>query len=237
MQKKIGLVLLTWKRLFDLEKTLSDLVNQTYPNFKVYISHSNNENVREFEDIAKKFLDKLDLEIIIDSNDKYCFRRFDIARNNLDSHDIFFFLDDDVTIPYNYIENSIKQYKEKTYFSGHAYSFTSFPISYRNRKKYFFKTDVIGYCGAGMSMIDSSIFLYEDFFSNSLIKENYQLDDIWLSYFVNKIGWSLEFLDSGAKLGGEDGVAFYKTVLPQKHVFTQKLVSAGWNPPIDRCTA
>lgn len=226
--KKVAVILLTFKRINLLKNTLDQLYIQTYKNFDLYISHGDKESKDKFESIIKNFSENLSIKSSIDINDKYAFRRYDIARKIYHQYDIILFLDDDVTIPKTYIESCVNQYKEKSYLSSHTYSFTTDPANYDFRKKYNSKSNYIVYGGAGVSVIDPSIFKYNYFYESEIIKNNYKFDDIWLSYYVSKLGWSINYLDAGAILGGDDDVALFKNIWPEKNIFLQKLINAGW---------
>jgi hypothetical protein len=230
---RVAVILLTWKRLHLIKKTLAELEDQTFKNFDLYISHGDVATEKTFKKELKRFMDVLNIKYCVENNDNFCFRRYEIARKNAKDYDIFFFLDDDVTIPKNYIEKSIKQFYKKSYQSGYAHSFITDPPNYKDRLRHHKKNKNVGYCGAGMSMIDSSIFENKNFFDNPIIKNNYKFDDIWLSYFSWSLGWKLDYLDSGAVLGGDDDVAMYQKIMDEKNIFLKELLKLGWTPPIE----
>jgi glycosyltransferase involved in cell wall biosynthesis len=230
MVNSVAIVLLTWKRLNMLNQTLQALANQTYKNFVLHISHSDDETFEELKKIIASYKDRLTITYSLDSNDRFCFRRYDYAKQFANSGvEIVFFLDDDLIIPNNHIELGINQYKPKTYQSSWAFKFLDSPPKYNNRKKIQEKGIDLDHCGPGMSMIDSSLFLNDDFFNNDLIIDNYQFDDIWISYFVKNFGWDLEYLESTIQLKPLDNVAMYPNLMKDKEVFARKLYDAGWN--------
>lgn len=229
---KVAVILLTYNRLSLLNNTINSLLGQTYKDFDIYISHGNNDNKDLFKRYMKRFQNSR-INFSIDIDNKYCFRRYEIAKKIVKDYEIFFFLDDDVDIDKEYIKNCLSQYTPKSYQSSYAYSFVSNPPEYLKRKRYYQKNNHISYCGPGISMIDGSIFKNDDFFENPLIKDNYEFDDIWISYFTSKNNWSLNYLKSNTKLNGEDDVALYKQVLDKKNTFLQTLIKEGWNINID----
>jgi hypothetical protein len=231
MYKKAAVILLTWKRLDRLENTLSTLSNQTYKNFLLHISHSNLENKDEFINIVKKFEAVINLTYSVDSNERLCFRRYEYAKNFAqDGVEVIFLLDDDVIIYDDYLETSLAQYKSKTYSSGHAYSYIDEVPDYRRRVKHYSQSDSIGHCGAGMSMIDSSIFLNDDFFNNKMI--NYKFDDIWLSCFSHMSGFKLKYLESTAILEGhDDDFALHKILFNKRQYVFDLHKNTEWAPP------
>jgi hypothetical protein len=222
--QKVKVIILTYKRLHLLPKLLQELTLQTFKNFSVHISHSDINTEKTFKKNIYRFSKKLDISFSIDSNELLCFRRYLYAKNFAQQGaEIVFFIDDDVSIPENYLEKSIEQYSPKSYLSCYAHSFLDLPPDYSRRKRELSKSNTIGYCGPGMSMIDPSIFLYDDFFNSKDIVGNYQFDDIWLSFFAHTKGWSLNYLDSEAILGGNDSVAMYKTHMQNKSEYVQNL--------------
>ena len=230
MSKKVAVILLTWKRLHMLNETLQSLASQTYKDFVLHISHGDASTFNDLKEIVTRYEDRLAITYSLGSNDKFCFRRYDYARQLAqDGVEVIFFLDDDLIIPNNHIELGIGQYKPKTYQSSWAFKFLDSPPKYNNRKRIQQKDITPDHCGPGMSMIDSSIFLSDDFFNNDLIVNSYQFDDIWISYFVKNFGWNLEYLESTIQLKPLDDVAMYPNLKKYKEVFARKLYDAGWN--------
>ena len=211
---------------------MQSLLNQSYDDFDIYVSHGSENNKSLFKKHINKFKNSR-VNFSVDIDNKYAFRRYDLARKLVDKYDIFLFLDDDVQIYNDYVKDCLAQYSLKSYQSSHAFSFLSDPPNYRDRKKYTKKSNYIYYCGAGMSMIDGSIFRDNNFFDSPIIKNNYQFDDIWLSYFCSKSGWSLNYLDSKAILNGDDNVALFKQIMSKKNDFLQILIKEGWKIDID----
>lgn len=223
--------MLTYKRLELLEQTLNSFLEQTYKDFHLHISHGDYDTKEHFLEIINEYKESLSLSYSIDDNSTYSFRRFLIARNFVKSElaDIVLFLDDDVKILDNHIEKCLYQYEAKTYKSGWAFRFLSKPPKYFERERILDKNIEAHYCGPGISIIDGTFFLKNDFFTEPKTEDDYIMDDLWLSFFVKKAGWNLKFLDVNFELSGEDEVAIYKNLIQRKKDYAESLFKAGWN--------
>lgn len=215
---KTTVVLLTWKRIPALKKTLMSLASQTNKNFDVRISNGNLQNAHVVENIAKYFSDRLKITVSHDGNEIYAFRRFTVGKELAQSGtDIILFIDDDIIFDSTYIESCLSRYKPKTYQSGFTWSFqrggTDY-YKYRNRVQDL--TSKIHYCGTGVSMIDASIFLDDRIFAAP--KEAYLIEDVWLSYFAQHVkGWDLLYIPmKNVHIGGTDQHALYKKIVRDK---------------------
>ena len=229
---KIAVVLLSWKRPRGTFRNLKNLASQTVGGFRIIISNANPEISETIHEYKDRF-SSLDIEVRNDSNDYFCFRRFFIAKELAESGiDVIFFIDDDVIIPKTYIENAISQYEAKTYSSAYAWVFSNNGSDYyRKRSRVYDNKSNIKYCGAGVSMIDASIFLDPGIFD--VPREAYGIDDLWLSYYSDHVaGYKLKYLDiPGVRVGGDDGVALLKEIRKQgytKKDFLIDLVKSGW---------
>jgi glycosyltransferase involved in cell wall biosynthesis len=229
--KKVLVVLMTWKRLENLAKTLDSLAEQSYKGFHLHISHGNFDTKNEFLKIARGHKKKISLTYSVDENSLFSFRRFTIARRFVEKGqgDIVLFLDDDIEISENYIEECLNQYVPETYKSGWAFRFLSTPPNYFDRERIFNKDVDVHYCGPGISMIDGSFFLNKDFFTKATPNLAYILDDLWISFFVKKIGWSLRPLDVRFAISGDDDVSLFRSVGQAKIDYAKKLFSLGWD--------
>ena len=217
---KVTVVLLTWKRLPFLKKTLLLLSNQTYKDFDVRITNANLEQSETVEKIASQFYNKLNISITHDGNDIKAFRRFtvgnDLARKGTE---IVLFIDDDITFPSDYVERLVLNYEPKTYKSGFAWNFQRGGENYyKYRTRRWDNEEKIHYCGTGISMVDASIFLDQRIFAAP--PEAYYIEDLWLSYFAQHVlGWGLKYVDVGnVHIGGADQHALYKQIMRDKKV-------------------
>jgi glycosyltransferase involved in cell wall biosynthesis len=228
-KQKVLVILLTYKRLERLEKTLNSFLEQTYKDFHVHVSHGDYDTKKHFLKIVNKYEKQIKLSYSIDGNSLYGFRRFTIAKNFVKNGeaDIILFLDDDVEILNTHIEECLSQYEPKSYKSAWAFRFTLKPINYSKKERIFEKNVKVDYCGTGISIIDGTFFLNDDFFVKDETQNNYKMEDIWLSFFVKKIGWNLKSLKVDFEMFGNDEVALWKKVWDKKQDYSQHLLKIG----------
>jgi hypothetical protein len=238
---KIAVVLLTWQRLSRLQFSLKALARQGYKDFDVVISNANlsPKAVSIIDKYAKIYnVQGLRITVRHDGNHDYAFRRFYIGRDlYYQNYEVVMFLDDDVYVPNNYIENCISQYEPMTYKSGFVWLLYGKGRDYYKFRKRVYSNDYpIQYAGTGFSMIDASIFADEGLINNApdmAIK----IEDLWLSYYVSmKPGWQVKYMETpGVSLGGSDSVALWRRVQRDdynKADFLRLLVSMGWQIPL-----
>lgn len=222
MNKKysITVVLLTWQRLSSLKRTLSSLSNQTYSSFNIRVSNANLVKFKYVESVCKMFDGKLDIEVSHEGNDMFAFRRFSVGKNLAErGTDIILFIDDDVIIPNDYIEQCLRYYEEKSYKSGFAWRLDRGGSNYyKYRTRIHDPKGKVHYCGTGLSMIDARIFLDPRLIRDAP-PEALKIEDLWLSYFAQRVlKWKLAPIpQENVILGGADQVALYKQVLKEKH--------------------
>jgi glycosyltransferase involved in cell wall biosynthesis len=230
---KIAIVMLTWKRLDSLPKSLEMLSNQTSKWFDLYVSNSNLDEASTVEKMVEPFKEKLSITLTHDSNEMYSFRRLHIGRKlALKGFDAVLFLDDDVVIPTNYVEQCISYFEPKSYKSAYAWQFLNNGQNYyRGRVRITSPESKVHYCGTAVSIVDAKIFLNDDLLFAS--KDAYQIEDLWMSYYADHIlKWKLEYIPiQGLSIEGNDPVALSKVVKRSrinKAFFLRKLVSLGW---------
>jgi hypothetical protein len=229
---KAAVILLSWKRPIGTLKNLKDLSQQTFKDFQVIVSNSNPSISDQLHSYKTRF-PNLNIDIRNDSNEYFCFRRFFIAKEMAESGiDVVFFIDDDIRIPQNYIELALAQYEKRTYSSSYAWTFQDNGSDYyKKRTRVYDNNESIKYCGAGVSMIDSSIFLDKGLFE--VLPGAYEIDDLWLSYYADHVAkYKLRYLDiPGVSIKGNDSVALLWTIKNKdytKKEFLIDLVSFGW---------
>jgi hypothetical protein len=159
-------------------------------------------------------------------------RHMDAAKLAHRGYKAIMMLDDDIRIPNNYVEACISQFEDNTYKSSHAFSFQVSPLIYSDRTQHYKAVfpNSLHYCGPGASIIDSSLFLVYGFFDKEIVYKHYMFDDIWISAFVLKNGWRMDYLDSGATIGCPDEFAMYSTVAKpsKKQEFLDLLINKGF---------
>ncbi len=236
---KVAVVLLVWKRPENLKRTLNMLIRQSCRNFDVYISNGNLD--KDVVDLVEKVCDScrekgLGVSLSHDGNEIFTFRRFVVGKKLAEAgYDVVMYIDDDVTFTAQYIQNSLAQYEPKTYSSAYAWSFYRNGSSYyKHRTRVWDNETKIHYCGTGISMVDSSIFLQDGLFDAP--EGAQKIEDLWLSFYAQHIaGWKLKYMDAkGIVLRGADDVALFKEVGQSemnKAVFLRQLVKMGWDIP------
>lgn len=216
---KVTIVLLTWQRLSSLNGMLNSLSNQSYKNFDVRISNANLIKFEYVESVAKKFDGHLDIEVSHEGNDKFAFRRFSVGKDLAErGTNIILFIDDDVKIPNDYVEQCLRYYEEKSYKSGFAWTLDRGGSNYyQHRTRIHNPSQRANYCGTGLGMIDAAIFLDPRLISQAP-PEALKIEDLWLSYFAQRVlKWKLSPIPmENVILGGADNVALYRQVLKEK---------------------
>jgi glycosyltransferase involved in cell wall biosynthesis len=237
---KVAVVLLTWKRLFSIQSTLNSFARQTNKDFTLVISNANltKHGIAIIEKYAKIYKHN-GRKVIVrhDGNEEYAFRRFYVGKDLYDAgYEVVLFIDDDVKVPDNYVDQCLSYYEPKTYKSGFTWVlYNRGKNYYKFRKRVFTNKVNIHYAGTGFSMIDASIFKDKALIQDAP-KEAMKIEDLWLSYYVyKKQGWRMMYMHlDGVQLGGADGVALYKNVRNSemdKAEFLRILVKMGWKIP------
>lgn len=234
MDKKVTIVLMTWKRISMLKETLRDLEAQTYKDFDLYISNGNLEHARYVDKFTNQFKNKLNIRVSHDGNDQKSFRRLIAARKMAqEGTEIILFIDDDIELPPTYVETVLAQYEPKTYKSGFAWGFFNGGSDYyKHRKRRVNNSFIVHYCGTGIAMVDAKIFLEDGLFNAPAGAMG--IEDLWLSYYAQHImKWNLAYMEvpKGTIIGGDDAVALFKTYLDTDYTkadFLRELVAMGW---------
>ena len=234
---KIVLVLLTWQRLSTLKNTITLLHRQSYKNFDIHISNGNLEGSKFVDSAAQKLSEHYGMKIKVthDGNDYSCFRRFFIGKEYAErGYDVVMFLDDDINIPPDYVQRFIDAYEPKTYHSAYTWTFREGGDNYYTKRNRVHTNDAnIKYGGAGVSMVDATVFLNEGLMNPP--KDAYHIDDLWMSYYCDHVlKWKIKYVDVPKLLvGGGDSVALYRKIKRggvgmDKAQFLRELVTKGW---------
>jgi hypothetical protein len=234
MDKRVAIVVLTWQRISSLKHTLNQLNLQTNKSFDVYISNANTnpDKVATIKKYINHFT-RLNIVLLNDTNEHYTFRRFFVARNLAKrGYEVILFIDDDVTISTTHVQDCLNQYEPRTYKSGYAWSFNNGGKTYyKNREKRLDNEKVIHYCGTGIAMVDSSIFLEDGLFDYP--EGALKIEDLWLSFYAQHVlGWRLMYIKTGSVINGKDQFALFREVQRDsinKDVFLKTLLELGWD--------
>lgn len=228
---KVAVVVLTWQRISNLSQTLSQLSSQSHKDFVTYVSNGNINKQNKVDLICSGFSARMPIKVSHDGNEMYSFRRLLIAdKLYKDGYEAVIFLDDDVSIGKFFIEDCINYFEPKTYQSWYAWKFGG-SGEYYDRKRIDNISDKVDYGGAGVSMLDLSIFK-----SSKMLKAPHyahKIEDLWMSYVVGTTrGWSVKYLPvKEVSLAGADSVALHKVVQGSdftKTDFLKYLMSNGW---------
>jgi hypothetical protein len=225
--------MLTWQRLERLPESLEMLSKQTNNNFSLYISNSNLEEISRVEELVTPFKQNLSINLTHDSNELYSFRRLFIGKDLAEKgFEVILFLDDDVIIPENYVDQLLNHFEPNSYKSAYAWKFLENGKNYyRNRVRIDNANSKVHYCGTAVSIIDAKIFLENGLFA--VDSEVHKIEDLWMSYYADHVlGWKLEYIHiNNLSIGGNDSVALSKLVKrdrTNKAVLLRKLVGTGW---------
>jgi GT2 family glycosyltransferase len=228
---KLAVVLLTWQRLSRLPETLKQLSNQKNQNFDLYISNGNLSKANKIDSIVSQFSGNMQISVRHDGNDFYSFRRLLVAKDLYKAgYNAVIFIDDDVSFPPTFISECLVHYRPQTYQSWYAWKFDG-SGEYYGRKRVTDVASLVDYGGAGVSMLDLSLFKLKVILDAP--KEAYKIEDLWMSYVVsNTKNWSLRYLPlSNIVLAGADKVALHKEVQSSEFTktdFLQYLIKRGW---------
>jgi hypothetical protein len=232
----IHIFMCSWKRLHNLSSLLINLNDQTCAS-KIVLNIWNN-NMDNSEQLTKIINNHYNLQykINLKHNNKnlYAFGRFiHMTEFNIEYAII---IDDDQLFSNDYFEKLWNMKKKNTFITWYG--------AILNRRNYWDRSiininDILKnekthiteyeYGGPGGSLIDASIVKNKEFMN---IPSNYLVaDDIWLSYVVKKIGWTIErsFLPPILLITEKDEKeAMYLTVGKHKHILYARLLNKGW---------
>ena len=216
------------------------LSNQTNRNFDLYI-YDSGPHFRLIQEIAKSAITNIQYRTIHTDSNEGCWRRHELAQKLAkDGYKKILFLDDDIIVPNNYIELALEQYEEKSYKSWWAWNLNGSYYWEKDRTRVQELGVPVNYCGAGVSIMDASIFLDDEYFNIPIVETKW-IDDVWLSFYSKeKLGWKLEYLDVPGVAFGEQAadehslylnISNRKVISMSKKEYVDFLKSKyGWNP-------
>jgi glycosyltransferase involved in cell wall biosynthesis len=209
---RLAVFLTVYNRLENLERTLKELDEQYNKDFDLYIVNNTNRDISKNVSIPATVIDMY--------NQKKMYGRFFAVRDVLKEkpYEIIAFLDDDISIPKNYIDYCYRQFEPDT-----VKSFWAFRIfdDYWKRKKLAGK-ELGQYAGAGGLLAPSGLFMVPELYKCP--KEYWIIDDLWMShciaaytdYKIKIFNVSIKFLD--------DKKATYLKIKPLKSEFTKEFI-------------
>lgn len=212
------------------------LHRQSYKDFDIHISNANLDRSAQIDKVAQNLAEHYGMKIKVthDGNDYSCFRRFFVGKEYAQNgYDVVMFLDDDINIPTDYVKRFMDAYEPKTYHSAYTWTFQEGGENYYTKRKRVFENSAnIKYGGAGVSMVDASVFLNEGLMNPP--EHAYQIDDLWMSYYCDHVlKWKIKYVDvPKLHVGGGDNVALYRQIRRaggmDKAAFLRELVAKGW---------
>lgn len=184
MSNNIAVVFCTWSRIDRLEKTLKNLLSQSYKSFDVFIWNNNHVEKNRINSIISKYKN-IKINVHHSSTNIGGIGRFYYSKKISTDYSKIIFIDDDQLLGNHVIENMIKKYKDLSITSWWGFQLNN---SYWDRKRI---TDYqqVDYCGTGGMIIDSSIF--KDINLDEIPDEYKFIEDLWLS-FVAKYKYNYE---------------------------------------------
>lgn len=193
----INIVLLIYKRIHTLRDQLIHIHEQScIEDIHLHIICNNPELKLNFKEIIDEYKSKIKITFIEKQNKLMFLERHYYAYKN--KFDYVIFLDDDLYLKKEHIENLYNMRREKTFFTFYGRVFKdrkNIKLLYSNNKpsthiKSIAKnSEFFNYGGPGFSILDCSI--YDDFFKiyTSFNKEmqeySMKMDDIFLSWAIN----------------------------------------------------
>lgn len=201
----INVILLVYNRIYFFEKQLISLMNQTcVNNIHLHIICNNNSKADDFQKIINKYLNKIKISFIKKNNENKILERHLYAFKC--KFDFVIFLDDDITLKKNQIEEIYNIKKLKTFLTFYGRQFkkrdkiqniytTNEPSTHESQKN--FHMDRFNYGGPSFSIIDCKIYKYFlEYFNNLSTKlkiYSLTMDDIFLSWVINNFSdWSIQ---------------------------------------------
>jgi GT2 family glycosyltransferase len=213
---KIGLILVTHSRPELLRKQLRMFEAQTRQDFHLIVTHGNKDNWTEVRRLVKQY--RPGSTVRYDGNELYSFRRIVVAKELHQDYDVFLFLDDDVTIPPNYVEEAIKQFQPETYKSWWAWQLNGKPYQkLEDRTRITMPGVPVAYGGTGVAMVDAKLCAVPELFDYP--EHAPRMEDLWFSFVLGHMHKvPITYLDvEGVVLGGHDSKALYKRILKSSY--------------------
>jgi glycosyltransferase involved in cell wall biosynthesis len=203
--EKIHIVMASWKRVKNIPKIINLLKLQTVSNrIHFHIVNNNKEELENIDNIVKC---EKDLHVTVKhyENKYFGFQRFLYIRDELlkkELIDYAIMIDDDLSFGPEWVEDMFSKAKPRNYIGFYGKRFDPVHVDYwtvgwhttcrKNFHRNMIKMDYVATCGC---IIDCSIFnpasilwdIPKDIPDGVSV---YNIEDLWLSYISNQIGWS-----------------------------------------------
>ena len=207
---KLPVIMCVWQRVDGFELIIKQLNNQTYKNFKLFVWNNNIELKDTFEKLLQVYAD-FDYEIFHSEKNIGGFGRFyygQKVRRKPDLMDYCVFIDDDQTFGNEILEIFFREREPKTIKSQWGWKFNG-PNYYVNRVQPK-SGEELHYAGTGGMIMDMSIL--EDPNLYDCKSEYWFVEDLWLSFFANKIHRYKLIKSSTIIKNGDDQHSLYRKV-------------------------
>jgi hypothetical protein len=232
----VAVILSIHKRLHLLGQTLARLNYQVFKEFDVFISGHKIEGMELVNSALKKYKNELNISYC-EASQKPIINRFFLARTLAkQGYKKIIFIDDDVWFTQTFVQTAVASFEPKTYKSWWVWDIAEVKDSFTDGRTRIRGTGIpANYCGTGVSIIDSSVFLDDNFFNYPSAAE--WMEDIWLSYYCDHVlKWRLGYLPVVADFfnyEADSEYALYRNIFSitnmEKHEFVHLLKSKyGW---------
>ena len=243
----IHIVMCCWKRIFNIEKQVQNLSEQTCENnIHFHLLNNNRNNQHNLDEMVKTFTnDRIKIHLSHYDNKYYGFQRFLYIKNELLKNyllDYVVIIDDDQFFPNNWLENLWKMKHPQTYACWYGKTWyqtcdywNSSIVSYNDLVKNLKKEEnKFHYGGTGGSVIDTSIFNKKSLLWN--IPNDlptgvsvYNIEDLWLSFImIYYYNWTIQRTFLTPIINNDnhtEEVALYKTLKDQKQKLIDYLIN------------
>lgn len=225
---KLPVIMCVWKRVDGFLKIINQLNSQTFQNFKLFVWNNNLELKDTFE---KLLIDHADFEFEIHNSEKNLggFGRFYYGkkiRRKPGLMDYCVFIDDDQTFGEEVLEIFYQEREPKTIKSQYGWKFNGLNY-YVNRFRVEAK-DEIHYAGTGGMIMDMTVLEDPELFNCR--SDYWFVEDLWLSFFSNKIHGYKLYKSSAIIKNGDDEHSLYTRVKGLKTPMLRYLIKEeNWN--------
>lgn len=196
---KIALIVTMYKRLYNIEALFKSIQNQQFKDFDVFIV--NNNSSQEASKAIESHLSRLERRQVFNLEVNHgAYVRYVLAKKlNEIGYDFGVFIDDDEELK----PTSMGLFLKDATKQG-IRSIRNLHIEEGGRMSMAREGFPCNVCNAGGMVIDLSLFTKQSFWDEWLTCYRSQ-DDLWISYYAGKIGWSLGKAHAEVILDGRNG--------------------------------
>lgn len=215
-------LLLVYKRIYNLEKIIRSLEEQSYKKFYFKVVNNDYRNKDKVDSLLKD--SSLEYTVSHNKENKGSWSKFTSIKNSKGNPVLF--LDDDMIPKRDFVEYNLKQYNK---YGNHNilgwYGFAFKGKNYwtdREKVKYGQKMD---YVGSGSMVCDRKVFDIEEIYN---IPNKYKkIEDLWFSYVVDKKRYSKIKISKRVKHIKDKNDQF-RNIMSLKKRMLRYLLDKGW---------